>query len=88
MAIASIIIGLVLILIAFAAFAFIPDEARLLGIIPLLFGMALLAGGTGVLHNEHTSKEPTALDVYRGNTTLEITYRDSIPIDSTVVFKK
>lgn len=30
---------------------------------------------------------PTALDVYQGNTTLEITYRDSIPVDNVVVFK-
>ena len=32
--------------------------------------------------------EPTALDVYRGKTTLEITYRDSVAIDSTVVYKE
>lgn len=32
--------------------------------------------------------EPTALDVYQGKTTLEITYRDSIPIDTIVVYKK
>lgn len=32
-------------------------------------------------------REPTALDVYRGKTTLEITYIDSVPVDSTVVFK-
>ena len=32
-------------------------------------------------------KFPTALDVYRDKTTLEITYRDSIAIDSVVVFK-
>ena len=31
--------------------------------------------------------KPTALDVYRGKTTLEITYRDSIPVDSVVVYK-
>lgn len=30
---------------------------------------------------------PTALDVYRGNTTLEIIYRDGVPVDSVVVFK-
>lgn len=30
---------------------------------------------------------PTALDVYRGKTTLEITYKDSVAIDSTVVYK-
>lgn len=31
--------------------------------------------------------KPTAMDVYRGRTTLEITYKDSIPVDSVVVFK-
>lgn len=31
--------------------------------------------------------EPSALNVYQGKTTLQITYRDSIPIDSVVVFK-
>ena len=31
---------------------------------------------------------PTAMNVYQGKTTLEITYRDSIPVDSVVVFKK
>lgn len=30
---------------------------------------------------------PTAMDVYKGKTTLEITYKDGIPIDSVVVFK-
>ena len=30
---------------------------------------------------------PQAIDVYRGKTTLEITYRDSVAIDSTVVYK-
>lgn len=33
------------------------------------------------------TNNPTALDVYRSKTTLEITYKDSIPIDSVVVFK-
>lgn len=32
-------------------------------------------------------KKPKAIDVYRSNTILEITYRGSIPIDSTVVWK-
>ena len=34
-----------------------------------------------------TSTTPTALDVYRGKTTLEITYRDSVAVDSVVVYK-
>lgn len=29
-----------------------------------------------------------AIEVYRGNTTLKITYRDSVAIDSVVVYKK
>lgn len=31
--------------------------------------------------------KPTPMDVYRGKTTLEITYKDKVPIDSTVVWK-
>ena len=49
---------------------------------------------TGILIGTHaymskcdTKDEPSALDVYRGKTTLEITYRDSVAIDSTVVYK-
>lgn len=34
-----------------------------------------------------TANKPTAIDVYQGKTTLEITYKDGIPIDSVVVFK-
>lgn len=30
---------------------------------------------------------PSAIDVYRGKTTLQITYKDTIPVDTTVVFK-
>lgn len=31
---------------------------------------------------------PTAIDVYRGKTTLSITYEDGVSVDSIVVFKK
>lgn len=40
-----------------------------------------------IIYEAKPVKEPTALDVYRGKTTLEITYRDSVAIDSTVVYK-
>ena len=33
------------------------------------------------------NSKPTAMDVYRNKTTLEITYKDNVPIDSVVVFK-
>ena len=29
---------------------------------------------------------PTAMDVYQDKTTLEITYKDGVPVDSTVVW--
>ena len=31
--------------------------------------------------------EPTAIDVYECKTTLQITYEDSIPVDTVVVYK-
>lgn len=40
-----------------------------------------------IIRINHTFSTPTALDVYRGKTTLQITYKDSIPVDSVVVFK-
>ena len=43
---------------------------------------------TGVIIDYKNKDNPTAIDVYQGKTTLEITYRDSIPIDSVVVFKE
>ena len=43
--------------------------------------------GAIVHHTELDSNTPTALDVYRGKTTLEITYRDSVAVDSVVVYK-
>lgn len=51
--------------------------------------IALLLFGTGaiIVHEGVQSLEPSAIDVYRGNTTLEITYRDGIPVDTVVVFK-
>lgn len=32
--------------------------------------------------------EPTAMDVYQNKTTLQVTYRDGVPVDSVVVFKQ
>ena len=33
-------------------------------------------------------EKPQAIDVYKGKTTLQVTYEDSIPIDTVVIFKK
>jgi membrane-bound ClpP family serine protease len=56
------------------------DLAFLLGVL----GAYLLSGGLMMLQG---SREPTAMDVYKGKTTLEITYKEGVPVDSVVVFK-
>ena len=40
----------------------------------------------GIMMFNNTSK-PSAMDVYQGKTTLEITYKEGVPVDSVVVFK-
>lgn len=40
-----------------------------------------------IVYIVYSLTKPTAMDVYQGKTTLEITYKDGVAIDSTVVFK-
>ena len=65
-------------------------EERTTIIVPVVatLGLALILISIIIgIAEKSDSNVPTALDVYRGNTTLEITYRDSVAIDSVVVFK-
>lgn len=77
-----IIIGVILIIVSFA----IMDGDRCFISMPCaLSGTALLVLGCVLLEEKDV---PKAIDVYNGKTTLEITYRDSVPVDTVVVFKK
>lgn len=49
----------------------------------MFIGMVLGFIGYNIVYHNN----PPAIEVYRGNTVLEITYKDGIPIDSTVIFK-
>ena len=51
--------------------------------------VGVVVGLAAVMNQECGDKDtfPTALDVYRGKTNLEITYRDSVAVDSIVVYK-
>ena len=81
-AILSIIVGVILIFIAM-----FNDERGF--IVPaVMLGVLFVSVGIDIWVDEKGPKEPTAMDVYKGKTTLEITYRDSIPVDSVVVFKE
>ena len=44
--------------------------------------------GSGFIMAGFDANKPTALDVYQGKTTLEITYIDGLAVDSVVVFKR
>jgi membrane-bound ClpP family serine protease len=75
------IVGLIMLIIGLIClFADKNGYAFLFGAI----GAYLLSGGI-LMHQE--SCKPTAMDVYKGKTTLEITYKDGVPVDSVVVFK-
>ena len=50
----------------------------------VVFGFIFISSGINGLNDKN---KPTAMDVYQGKTTLEITYKDGVPIDSMVVFK-
>lgn len=52
-----------------------------------IFPLSLLNGIIIVIIINTYRNEIKPIDVYRNNTTLEITYRDSIAIDSTVIWK-
>ena len=56
------------------------------GIFNSVFGAALILYVMVFMY--FAKPVPSAMDVYRGNTTLQITYQDSIPLDSIVVFKE
>ena len=81
------IIGFIGIGIVLIGAIFLAKDRFKIGI--TLMSIGTITGMTGAAgHQAELDKAtPTALDVYRGKTTLEITYRDSVAIDSTVVYK-
>ena len=62
----------------------IGDNNKFMGFITILSTVLISV----TLMSAFSLKEkPKAMDVYRGKTTLVITYKDRVPIDSTVVWK-
>lgn len=52
------------------------------------FAILFIVLGVLFLRDYTEQDHPTAMDVYQGKTTLEITYKDGVAVDSTVVFKQ
>ena len=81
---ALIMLCLILLVVAIVIDSSTLGEYAAKGLLISLVGLVVTGITIGVCTPNH---EPTAIDVYRGKTTLEITYRDSVAIDSTVVYK-
>ena len=76
---------IILSVIAFIIAYFISLDNFKYLFIPMYLVMGLLFGFIGAYVYDNITID--AIEVYRGNTTLEITYRDSIAVDSIVVLK-
>ncbi len=79
-----IFISIILIVIGYFLGVKLVDDENTIGFY-LCLGL-ILAGW--FLVSVHYEEQPKAIDVYRNKTTLQITYRDGIPVDSVVIFKE
>lgn len=81
-----ILIGIIAILfgLIFSAKAFIDSNYNERVTFTAYAGGLAMAMGMWCIASD---KSPKAIDVYRDKTTLQITYKDNIPIDTTVVYK-
>lgn len=81
-----IIIGIIAILIGSILFAkvFVESDYDIPITVTAFLGGVIAAFGLWCIDS---FKYPKAIDVYRGKTTLQITYKGNIPIDTTVVYK-
>ena len=75
------IIGIFLVLLSIAWCA-VEDSSPFVIISSALGTLFMICAVDSICDNE-----PKAIDVYRGNTTLKISYVDSVATDSVVVFK-
>lgn len=81
-----IILGLIFIIMGFALIAVLimSKQTNKLTILGFVSSMLLIIGGASCIH---ICKHPSAIDVYRGKTTLQVTYKNNIPTDTIVVYK-
>lgn len=79
--------NLVFIFASICIYKTIEEDYKLDKIFMWIFIMLLLIVSRLLLIIAINLQRPSAMDVYKGKTTLEITYREGIPIDSVVVFK-
>lgn len=81
-----IILGIILLLLGFivSIVIILKDQVDKLDLIGVYSSVAVMVGGTMMVRENNC---PQAIDVYRSKTTLQITYKNNVPIDTTVVYK-
>lgn len=81
-----IILGLIFIIIGSALIALLimSEQTNGLTILGSVSSVLLIIIGASCIH---ICMYPSAIDVYRGKTTLQVTYKNNVPIDTTVVYK-
>ena len=81
-----IILGLIFIIMGSALIVLLimSEQTDGLTILGSVYSMFLIIGGAGCIYD---CKHPSAIDVYIGKTTLQVTYKGNIPIDTIVIYK-
>lgn len=78
-----ILISLIIVIVGYLIGVTLVDNESTVGFC-LCLGLILVGWFLVIVHYE---EQPKAIDVYRNKTTLQITYRGGIPVDSVVIFK-
>ena len=86
-AITLIIITIIATILSIIGWTCLFRDKDTIAVICFTLVLVIWIGTSSYMFDCDTKDEPTALDVYRGKTTLEITYRDSVAIDSVVIYK-
>ena len=81
-----IILGLIFIIMGSALIALLimSEQTDGLTILGSVSSVLLIIVGVSCIH---ICKYPSAIDVYRGKTTLQVTYKNNVSIDTTVIYK-
>lgn len=81
-----IILGLIFIIMGSALIAVLimSEQTDGLTILDSVSSALLIIVGASCIY---TCKNPSAIDVYRGKTTLQVIYKNNVPIDTIVIYK-
>lgn len=81
-----IILGLIFIIMGSALIAVLimSEQTDGLTILGSVSSALLIIVGASCMY---TCKNPSAIDVYRGKTTLQVIYKNNVPIDTIVIYK-